>query len=222
MLPLQHPSPVSALPTAQAEVFEEVATMDHPFEGIPTVPPPRDVSRLAFFCEGCRYLVTGQPDWTVAQVGERLAGKGGRVCGGGVWAGAAEAAERVVPPLRRRRARRSSRRCGRGASRAPTSRPAPAPRPACSPGRTWWVPLCPEAGWARGETPAECCRWRQPQVSVEALRLAPRPHCACGPPPPTWQELLYAMQRMENGRTLADYHVPPVSGGTHRRGGATR
>ena len=27
---------------AQAEVFEEIATMDFPFEGIPTVPPRKD------------------------------------------------------------------------------------------------------------------------------------------------------------------------------------
>lgn len=31
---------------AQAEVFEEIATMDHPFEGIPTVPPRKDVDHL--------------------------------------------------------------------------------------------------------------------------------------------------------------------------------
>eukprot|EP00967_Tisochrysis_lutea_P031965 scaffold37735_cov17-Tisochrysis_lutea.AAC.1 len=30
----------------QAEVFEEIATMDHPFEGIPTVPPRKDVDHL--------------------------------------------------------------------------------------------------------------------------------------------------------------------------------
>lgn len=31
---------------SQAEVFEEVATMDFPFEGIPTVPPRKDVDHL--------------------------------------------------------------------------------------------------------------------------------------------------------------------------------
>jgi hypothetical protein len=30
----------------QAEVFEEIATMDHPFEGIPTIPPRNDVDHL--------------------------------------------------------------------------------------------------------------------------------------------------------------------------------
>eukprot|EP00959_Pyramimonas_sp_CCMP1952_P471160 9497950-Pyramimonas_sp.AAC.1 len=39
----------------QAEVFEEIATMDFPFEGIPTVPPRKDMDHFAFFCDGCRY-----------------------------------------------------------------------------------------------------------------------------------------------------------------------
>ena len=39
----------------QALVFEEVATMDFPFEGIPTVPPRKDMAHFAFFCDGCRY-----------------------------------------------------------------------------------------------------------------------------------------------------------------------
>lgn len=39
----------------QAEVFEEIATMDLPFEGIPTVPPRKDMEHFAFFFDGCRY-----------------------------------------------------------------------------------------------------------------------------------------------------------------------
>ena len=39
----------------QAEVFEEIATMEFPFEGIPTVPPRKDMEHFAFFCDGCRY-----------------------------------------------------------------------------------------------------------------------------------------------------------------------
>ena len=39
----------------QAEVFEEIATMEYQFEGIPTVPPRKDAEHLAFFCDGCRY-----------------------------------------------------------------------------------------------------------------------------------------------------------------------
>jgi hypothetical protein len=35
----------------------------------------------------------------------------------------------------------------------------------------------------------------------------------------TAQELLYAMERMEDGKTLADYHVPPVSHGAMCHGG---
>ena len=30
----------------QAEVFEEIATMDYPFEGIPTVPPRKDMDHM--------------------------------------------------------------------------------------------------------------------------------------------------------------------------------
>ena len=32
--------------TLQAEVFEETATMDFPFEGIPTVPPRKDMTHM--------------------------------------------------------------------------------------------------------------------------------------------------------------------------------
>ena len=31
---------------AQAAVFEEIATMDFPFEGIPTVPPRKDMDHM--------------------------------------------------------------------------------------------------------------------------------------------------------------------------------
>jgi hypothetical protein len=41
-------------------VFEEVATLDHDFEGIPTIPPRKDTTHMAFYCEGCRYR------WAVA------------------------------------------------------------------------------------------------------------------------------------------------------------
>jgi len=30
----------------KAEVFEEIATMDFPFEGIPTVPPRKDMDHM--------------------------------------------------------------------------------------------------------------------------------------------------------------------------------
>ena len=46
---------VLGLSTSKAEVFEEIATMEFPFEGIPTVPPRKDMDHFAFFCDGCRY-----------------------------------------------------------------------------------------------------------------------------------------------------------------------
>ena len=36
-------------------MFEEIATLEFQFEGIPTVPPRKDMEHLAFFCDGCRY-----------------------------------------------------------------------------------------------------------------------------------------------------------------------
>lgn len=36
-------------------MFEEIATMDFPFEGIPTVPPRKDMDHMAFFCGACRH-----------------------------------------------------------------------------------------------------------------------------------------------------------------------
>lgn len=61
--------PWFALHLIKAEVFEEVATMDHAFEGIPTVPPRKDTTHMAAYCNGCRYRVTADPSMTVAQVG---------------------------------------------------------------------------------------------------------------------------------------------------------
>ena len=68
--------------------------MEFPFEGIPTVPPRKDMTHMVhwhswsqallqclsdsspeiwitvqvFFCSGCRYRVTAFPDWPVAKV----------------------------------------------------------------------------------------------------------------------------------------------------------
>lgn len=61
-------------PEKEAIVFEEIATMDFPFEGIPTVPPRKDMDHFAFFCGGCRYRVSGKPDWTVAKVDRSCCG----------------------------------------------------------------------------------------------------------------------------------------------------
>lgn len=41
--------------------------MDIPFEGIPTIPPRKDMEHMAFFCGPCRYRVTASPDMTAAQ-----------------------------------------------------------------------------------------------------------------------------------------------------------
>lgn len=51
--------------------------MDHPFEGIPTIPPRKNTTHMAAFCNGCRYRVTASPDMTVAQVSPRLCEAGG-------------------------------------------------------------------------------------------------------------------------------------------------
>jgi len=42
--------------------------MDHPFEGIPTIPPRKNTTHMAAFCNGCRYRVTANPGMTVAEV----------------------------------------------------------------------------------------------------------------------------------------------------------
>ena len=54
--------------------------MDIPFEGIPTVPPPSLAgpafaalaARMAFYCNGKRYIVTASPDMLVREVKSRL------------------------------------------------------------------------------------------------------------------------------------------------------
>lgn len=56
----------------EAEIFEEIATMDYPFEGIPTIPPRKNMTHMAFFHNGCRYRVECYPDWTAARVKQAL------------------------------------------------------------------------------------------------------------------------------------------------------
>jgi hypothetical protein len=63
---------IASIRYSQAEVFEEIATMDFPFEGIPTVPPRKNMTHMAFFCSGCRYRVTAAPSDTVLKVSESL------------------------------------------------------------------------------------------------------------------------------------------------------
>jgi len=59
-------------PPLSGQNQQQIATMDMPFEGIPTVPPPKDRDRVAFFAGGCRYLVSAKPGDTVAAVKGRL------------------------------------------------------------------------------------------------------------------------------------------------------
>ena len=47
---------ISAHAVLQAEVFEEIATMDYPFEGIPTVPPRKDMSHMVGLADAERLL----------------------------------------------------------------------------------------------------------------------------------------------------------------------
>mmetsp|Transcript_34984 Transcript_34984/g.99155 ORF Transcript_34984/g.99155 Transcript_34984/m.99155 type:complete len:176 (+) Transcript_34984:89-616(+) len=56
----------------EGEVFEEMATMDMPYEGIPTVPMRKDMDHMAFFCSGCRYRVTAHNTWSVEEVKKAL------------------------------------------------------------------------------------------------------------------------------------------------------
>jgi hypothetical protein len=71
---------------AQAEVFEEIPTMDFPFEGIPTVPPRKDMDHFAFFCDGCRYRVKGTIDQKASEIKKALweggCGRGGEMTTG--------------------------------------------------------------------------------------------------------------------------------------------
>lgn len=59
-------------PEREAIVFEEIATEELTFEGIPTVPPRKDQDHFAFFCNGCRYRVTALPEWPVERVKKAL------------------------------------------------------------------------------------------------------------------------------------------------------
>ena len=57
---------------SQAIVFEEIATMDFPFEGIPTIPPRKDMDHFAFYCDGCRYRIKGNIDECAIDLKKRL------------------------------------------------------------------------------------------------------------------------------------------------------
>lgn len=59
-------------PERESSVFEETATMDHPFGGLPTVPPRSDVFHLAVFHAGCRYRLRASVSETTREVKRRL------------------------------------------------------------------------------------------------------------------------------------------------------
>ena len=167
-------------PEKEAYVFEEIATMDFPFEGIPTVPPRKDMDHLAFFCGGCRYRVTAYPDWTAARVSTRMfvwtAGRDvihelgalSYYAGGSKWRPVREWSGRVY----------------RGC-RSPARRPRP-------PRELQVKQALFKGGIARSNKPA-------PASNTPGIHK--------------WEdlELIYAGQRMADGKTLAEYHVPPVS-----------
>jgi len=46
------------------EVWEEIPTMDYPFEGLPTIPPRKDMDHFGVFCDGARYRVKGNIQMT--------------------------------------------------------------------------------------------------------------------------------------------------------------
>lgn len=60
--------------------------MDFPFEGIPTVPPRKDMDHFAFFCDGCRYRVKGTIDQKASEIKKALweggCGRGGEMTTG--------------------------------------------------------------------------------------------------------------------------------------------
>mmetsp|Transcript_54410 Transcript_54410/g.172884 ORF Transcript_54410/g.172884 Transcript_54410/m.172884 type:complete len:175 (+) Transcript_54410:140-664(+) len=59
-------------PEDEARVFEEVPSMEHSFEGIPTIGPKKDLRHMAWYCNGTRYRMEAYPDWLVSKCKEGL------------------------------------------------------------------------------------------------------------------------------------------------------
>eukprot|EP00793_Prasinoderma_coloniale_P006850 PRCOL_00001681-RA len=60
-------------PERECYVFEEIPTMDYPWEGMPTIPPHKDREHLTFFTEkDKRFRVRANPDEDVADVKRRM------------------------------------------------------------------------------------------------------------------------------------------------------
>ena len=214
--------------------------MDFPFEGIPTVPPRKDMDHLAFFCGGCR--------WARWPWGCR-AGMGRR------WAVAAQRGGLDRPAVFRGGCRRVALALD---LHIPMRACTTSPTPPASPSHP--ATHCPTqlprdrvprlAGGAR-EAGAVQGRHRARQQAGGRAQHARHPGarrtgralgarwCAalcwraawppCWPPsrlppchPQKWEdlELIYAGQRMANGLTLAHYRVPPVGRAAGRAGAA--
>jgi len=56
----EHQTPKLAC-AEQAHEFEEIATMDFPFEGIPTIPPRKDMDRMVSQFRGCPNIPLALP-----------------------------------------------------------------------------------------------------------------------------------------------------------------
>ena len=80
-------------PEKESIVFEETASMDFPFNGLPTIPPRKDDQHLSFFCGGCRYRVKAQVSDTVGETKRRL-WEGGLGRGGDMTTGKRKVIER--------------------------------------------------------------------------------------------------------------------------------
>ena len=59
-------------PELESTIFEEQPTDEFNYEGIATVPIRKNMSHMAFFCNGCRYRLEAYPDWTARRVKEAL------------------------------------------------------------------------------------------------------------------------------------------------------
>ena len=137
---------------------------------------------MAFFCGACRYRVTARPDWTVARVKQAL-------FAGGIARANAPEGRRSTPGIQR------------------------------------WEDLVRAALWGRGACVSLLAAVRRrgaaaagkastqqqgaPQQHHSTTQHCDTPHHVMRHNNNNQQELLYAMERMADDKTLADYGVPP-------------
>ena len=60
------------LPEEEPAVFEEVPTDEFQYEGIPLVPPRRQMTHMTAYFGGMRFRLEAYPDWTVAKFKQAL------------------------------------------------------------------------------------------------------------------------------------------------------